>query len=78
VSSERLWRESLYTIREATRKVKAMYTVEFMVKGAVRIITKQYSSLSEAAQAAARWRSSNSIGSYVAHVTDPNGKELAV
>ena len=45
-----------------------MFKVDFMVKGASRIITKEYATEVEANAAADRWRRSNSIGSYVAHV----------
>lgn len=46
-----------------------MFKVEFMVKGASRIIVKEYETEGEALAAADRWRRSNSIGSYVAYVT---------
>ena len=55
-----------------------MYTVEYTVKGAYRISRKKCASLMEAAQFAARWRSSNSTGEYVAYVLDPTGRELRV
>lgn len=55
-----------------------MYTVEYTVKGALNIRTKTCATLTDAARFAARWRRSNSTGEYVAWVTDPNGKQLAV
>jgi len=47
-----------------------MFKVEYMVKGASRIITKRFETEAEAQESAARWRRSNSIGSYVAYVED--------
>lgn len=45
-----------------------MYKVEYMVKGAYRIIVKHFDTKEEALASAERWRRSNSIGSYVAFV----------
>lgn len=54
-----------------------MYTVTFGVKGAYKIKQRKFPTLTQAAQFAARWRRSNSIGSYVARVSF-EGKELSV
>ena len=46
-----------------------MYTVEMGVKGAYRIVTKNFISYDNAVQRAERWARSNSIGSYWAVVS---------
>jgi hypothetical protein len=46
------------------------YLVETSVKGASRINTTHFDTLAQAEAFAARWRRSNSIGSYVAYVSE--------
>lgn len=53
-----------------------MFTVKYSVKGASRVNTREFATRSEAEKFAARWRASNSTGSYMARVIiDPEPGE---
>jgi hypothetical protein len=63
---------------EAAMQHPGPYRVRRSVKGAMRVLTSDHGSLSEAAQVAARWRRSNSTGEYIAQVFDANNVRLEV
>jgi hypothetical protein len=51
-----------------------MFTVKRGVKGAMRVLTKEFKTFGEARFCADRWAESNSQGSYWAKVFDSSGK----